>query len=217
VRLIKMLGLAAVAALAAMAFVGASTASADTLCEVNTNPCPEANRVAAGKLIAGLATNQSAKLLNQNKEALLTCNSETLGKVTATGGGKPVLGEISKLLFTNCVGSCTKAHGFNLNYKVEAIAAAGHALVSKGTGAGKPGATVEGCPFGVTCKFEITNASALLKVSGDTLTASEVPLTLLNPGLCSILASAGFWDATYLTTLDVGGKHETPLFLVASP
>ena len=212
-RLIKMLGLAAFAALAAMAFV-ASTASADTLCEEEASPCPEAKRVAVGKLITGLTTGVNAVLLNQNKSPLLKCHSETLGSVTATGNGKPVIGAISKLLFTACEGPCTKAHGFNLNYKLEAIAAAGHVLVSKGTGPGKPGATVEGCTGGVKCNFEITNASALLKVSGDTLTATDVPLTLLNPGFCSLLATGGFWDATYLVTLD---GNSTPVFLSALP
>ena len=215
-RLIKILGLTAFAALAAIAFV-VSASSADTLCEVESSPCPELSRVAVGKLIVALTTGVNAKLLSQSKAALLACNSEILGEVTATGGGKPVIGKITKLLFTSCEGPCTKAHGFNLNYKLEAIAAAGHVLLSKGTGAGKPGITTEGCTLGVKCEFEITNASALLTVSKDTLKASDVPLTLLNPGMCSILAAAAFWDAQYLVLLDVAGQHELPLTLSALP
>jgi hypothetical protein len=211
-----MLGLAAIAALAAMAFV-ASTASADTLCEENVgelNTCPAGKIALVNKKIAGLAT--GAKLLGNGGEELLTCNSETLGEITRTGGNLPVLGTVSKLLFTNCAGPCTKAHAVNLNYGVEANATSLHALFSATTG--NPGALIEGCPFGVKCKFEATSKPVLLKVTGDTLVATSIPLTLTNPGLCSIFATEGFWDASYLVTLDPAvGSHVTPLFLVDKP
>ena len=208
---IKTLSLAAFAVLAAMAFV-ASPASADTLCEVEASPCPEELRVLVGRRFSGLTTAVNAKFLNQSKGVLLACHSETLGEITETGGGKPVVGKITKFLLTACEGPCSKAHGFNLNYKFEAIAAAGHVLLSKGTGAGKPGVTVEGCTAGVKCNYEITNPSALFKVSKDTWTATDILFSLLNPGFCSLLATGQFWDATYLITLDGSG---TPLSLSA--
>jgi hypothetical protein len=216
VRLLKMLYLAVFTAVAVMVSI-VGPASAETFCEQNTNPCPEASRVAVGKLYALLATGHSAILLDNAGQALLKCDAEKLGKVTATGGGKPVIGEITKTALINCLGACSKATGVNLSYKEEAIAASAHVLISKGTGAGKPGFTIEGCPFGVTCKFEITNASALLSVSGSTQTAKSVPFTLLNPGLCSIFASDVFLDASYAFSLDLAGNHATPIFLVASP
>jgi hypothetical protein len=216
VKHIKMFGLAAIAALAAMAFIS-STASADTLCEENvgeTGTCPSAARALVKSKIAGLAT--GAKLLGNGGEELLTCASETLGEITRTGSNLPVLGTVTKLLFTNCVGPCTSAHGFNLNYGVEANATSLDALFSSTTG--NPGATIEGCPFGVKCKFEAVSKPVLLRAEGDTLTASKVPLTLTNPGLCSIFATQGFWDAKYLVTLDPKvGEHVKPLYLVDQP
>lgn len=215
-RLVKLLGLTAITALAAMAFI-ASSASADTLCEENVgelNECPTAARALVNKKIAGLAT--GAKLLGNGGEELLTCASETLGEITRTGSNLPVLGTVTKLLFTSCVGPCKSAHGFNLNYGVEANATSLDALFSATTG--NPGATIEGCPFGVKCKFEAVSKPVLLRAEGDTLTASKVPLTLTNPGLCSIFATQGFWDASYLVTLDPKeGEHVKPLFLVDKP
>jgi hypothetical protein len=215
-RLMKMLGLAAVAALASMAFI-ASSASADTLCEQNVgelNECAAAQRALVNKKIAGLAT--AAKLLGENLATLLTCNSETLGEITRTGGNLPVLGTITKLLFTNCEGPCTKAHGINLPYTTEANATSLHALFS--SAANNPGALIEGCPFGVTCKYESASKPVLLKATDDTLVAFEIKLSLKNPGLCSIFGSVGEWDATYLVTLDPKvGEHITPLYLVDKP
>jgi hypothetical protein len=40
-KYVKMLGLAAVAVMAAMAFLGTSPSSADVLCTVNQHPCPK--------------------------------------------------------------------------------------------------------------------------------------------------------------------------------
>jgi hypothetical protein len=152
VRLVKLLGLTAITALAAMAFI-ASSASADTLCEENVgelNECPTAARALVNKKIAGLAT--GAKLLGNGGEELLTCASETLGEITRTGGNLPVLGTVTKLLFTSCVGPCKSAHGFNLNYSVEANATTLDALFSSASG--NVGFIVEGCSFGVKCKYE---------------------------------------------------------------
>ena len=52
----RLLGLAAVAALALAAFVGAGSASAVTLCKVNTNPCPAESRYPSGTTIKGNST-----------------------------------------------------------------------------------------------------------------------------------------------------------------
>ena len=215
-RLIKILGLAAMAAMAIAAFI-ASTASADTLCEKNVgeaNECLLADRALVKAKIAGLAT--EAKLLGEGLKTLLTCKSETLGEITRTGGNLTVLGTITKLLFTNCVGPCTKAHGINLPYTTEANATSLHTLFSSATG--NPGALIEGCTFGITCKYEASSKPVLLKASEDELIAFEIKLTLTNPGFCSLFGSVGEWDANYLVTLDPKvGEHITPLFLVDKP
>jgi hypothetical protein len=190
------------------------SASADSLCEKNINPCPLANSVAKGAKIAGLA--QAAKLLGSGLSSLLTCKSEALGEVTKTGSGN-VLGTLTKLLFTNCEGPCTKAHGINLPYSVEANATQVDAFFTGATN--HPGALIEGCPFGLECKYESNTNPLLMGVFGDTLIAFEIKLTLQNPSLCSVLMPAeAEFDATYLITLDPKvGEHVTLLFLVAKP
>jgi hypothetical protein len=215
-RFTKILGLAVIVASAVMA-MGASSASADTLCEENvgeTGTCPAALRALTNSKIAGLAT--GANLLGNGGEKLLTCASETLGEITRTGGDFTLLAKITKLAFTKCTGPCTEANGLHLSYLAEANATSLDELLSS-TG-GNPGFVVEGCPFGVKCEFETVAKPVLLSASGDTLVASKVPLKLVNPGLCSIFAVDGFWDASYLMTLDPKvGEHVKPLFLVDKP
>lgn len=212
----KILVLTAVSALTATAFI-TSTASADTLCEQNVgepNECAPAQQVQVNKKIAGLAV--GARLLDDKLSTLLSCKSELLGEITRTGGNLPVLGKITKLLFTNCEGPCTKGHGLNLPYGTEANATSLHTVVSSATG--NPGMVFEGCPFGIICKYEASSQPVLLKVSGSELIAFEIKLTLTNPGTCIFWGGVGEWDANYTITLDPKvGEHVTPLFLVDKP
>lgn len=78
-KYLKMLGLAAVAAAALMAFAGAGTASADELCttEAVSNMCPEGKLI--GKVEASLVG--SAKLTKTNGEVVDTCTTGTV-KIT---------------------------------------------------------------------------------------------------------------------------------------
>lgn len=101
-KLIKMLGLAAMAAAALIAFVGASSASADVLCTVNNTPeCP------AGKTItsihATLKAGTSALLETTAGEKLVTCTESTVsGTIEKQGEGVEPEGPISSLTWGNC-------------------------------------------------------------------------------------------------------------------
>src|SRR4051794_34192673 len=103
---LKMLGLAAVAATALMAFVGAGTASATTL---------EVGGVAQNKsvsLVASLATGTSAILKDNLNIQVDTCTESTVeGKTEETETtkftGTKVGGAISKLTFGNCTDTTT--------------------------------------------------------------------------------------------------------------
>jgi hypothetical protein len=222
-RLAKTIGLAAVAALAVMAYVGASTASADWLCEENlahTATCPAGKQVALNSLIVGLAINKSAKLLNENSEVEMECNSIALGKFLGQEGTsthKPVLGLMTKFEFSSCSGLCTTAKGINLNYLLLAVAATLLAHVSE-DGAGKPGAILKGCPFGAECKFLVEGTSALLSVTGDTMVAAKIPLEKVSTSfLCEFFPDLAYWDASYLLTLDTNNEHKTPIYLTLLP
>jgi hypothetical protein len=80
---LKMLGLAAIAALGLMAFVGASTASATTLCKTNITPCPANWHWPIGtslhaKLKKPKEGEATAKLTSPVGEPVATCKGLTL-------------------------------------------------------------------------------------------------------------------------------------------
>jgi hypothetical protein len=116
-RLIKMLGLAAVAALAAMAFVGAMPASAETFCTQSghhTDECPAANRY-NGNLVV---TSTSKVLFLQNGEIEDECDSTllALGATIENEGnhtGVKILVDTGALSFTNCTGLCNSTESIN--------------------------------------------------------------------------------------------------------
>jgi hypothetical protein len=100
-RHLKMLGLAAVAALALMAF-GAGSASATELCSTNTSPCSGtkygSGTVIKASLRAGMVANFTSSLGN------ITCTGSSIGEKTTGGGGAgvPVKAEIISLTFSGC-------------------------------------------------------------------------------------------------------------------
>jgi hypothetical protein len=101
-KYLKMFSLAAVAAVAAMAFIGAGTASATRICSTNTLPCGS---------ILGSGTPIKAELTGGN-EAVLTsgfavvkCKTSVIsGETTSAGGGAgvAVLGTITSASWSNC-------------------------------------------------------------------------------------------------------------------
>ena len=216
-RSMKMVGLAVLSALAAMAFVGAGSASADALCETNpghANSCP--TPLASGTLIKGNTTGKNAFLLNASKEPTMTCRSSALGSLGASHGPhKGVLGLLTSLLFSECEGLCPKATGHSAPFLFEALVLQllVHVRTHNATGL-KPGALLEGCTFfKVNCLFQIQEDSALLTISGDTMTANNVPL--VRSGHSGLCPASGFWDATYLMTLDTPDLK--PIFFTSLP
>jgi hypothetical protein len=114
VKYLKMLGLAAVAAMAAMSFIGATSASATVLCKVEPLLVNELlichrDQVDRSKpSIIGTST-ETSKLLNATKEALVECTeSTTEGEITTASEegnlASSLLGTITKLTFG---GKCT--------------------------------------------------------------------------------------------------------------
>jgi len=134
-RHMKMLGLAAVAAAALMAFVGAGTASAKegVLCSTTSNPCNSKWAVGTG-LDFSLKSGTSARVTNKaNGETLDTCT----GTGTTVGGtltanpdatGTATV-ENSTLLWKSCTFPTTTVAGFAGKYKVERIAGTSNGTV----------------------------------------------------------------------------------------
>jgi hypothetical protein len=115
-KLIRMLGLAVVAAIAAMAFAGAGTAMASgttALCKENVLTCPEAQRYPAGTVLEGLAVNP--KLLGTFGGIFtgsVSCEHSVVAGTLDAKQGTPLTGTITSITFTgNCKstfgGACT--------------------------------------------------------------------------------------------------------------
>jgi hypothetical protein len=116
VKLIKMLGLAMVAALAAMALLGAANASATQLCKVKESPCSAPNEYGNGTVIKTELNGVEAELVGNFP---VKCqNSTSEGETTGNVNGQ-VIGKLTKVSFTNCHlfgGTCTvtsEGAGFN--------------------------------------------------------------------------------------------------------
>ena len=94
-KYIKMLGLAAMAAAALMAFAGAGTASADELCKNLTgSACEQANAISS--------VNVGNVTLTTTFKNVVCEESKVAGSVTEQGAGKTILGNITTLDFSKC-------------------------------------------------------------------------------------------------------------------
>jgi hypothetical protein len=200
-RYLKMLGFAAVAAMALTAVLGAGSASAATfLCKNSTSPCTE--HYPSGTAISmSLATGTTARFTTNLGS--VTCKKSTLGgKTTSTEAHL----EITSFTFTECTdpfGSPCTVKAVNLSYTANLTTATPGVVTGNGimtftpkAGAGNPGATVE-CGSFMNCKF--TNSLIVLDVIGGapaTILANKESLNR-EGGICP---SESFWDATYIVT-----------------
>jgi len=166
-RYLKIFGLAAVAAAVAMAFVGASSASATALCSANEEEC--ASPLGAGTVVeASLKTGTNAVL--KTELATVECKKSVTSGKTTSGPGASVTGVIENLSFSECKTTggtnCTVGTALSLPYNASITATGGGGgklLVTKGGGGGNPGATVT-CLGVIECTFR--TPSATLNVLG---------------------------------------------------
>jgi len=220
-----MLGLAAVAALAVMAFAVAS-ASADVPCTVSshTGSCSGAGGTAYTGNILGLDTGTA--LLLEGTSVKETCKSTVLGLAGTNEGnhvGYKSLVDVGELDFFECSGLCENATNLRPAWLlVEALTL--DAWVTE-DGAGKPRAELFNCLFGAHCVYEFTNATQLLKIETRVLknekgevigedpliVASSVPLTKISGIGCP--SSNLSFDAKWLLEKDEAGGAK--LFVAA--
>jgi hypothetical protein len=187
-KYLKMLGLAAVAAAALMAFVGAGTASATTL---------EIGGVAQNSAVtieATIASGTSAILKDEFGTTTDTCTTSTVKGTTSTFTGTPA-GAVSTLSFGNCTHTTTVLKNGSLSIALS----------------GTTNGTVTSKEAEVTVQSTFFGASAVCKTG----TGTDVGLltgatTASNPGAhatmhinatvnCGILGNAK-WTGTYTVT-----------------
>lgn len=207
-KYVKMLGLAAVAAAALMAFVGGSTASATVLCKNNTSTlaCTEPY---------GTGTEITSHLVEKTKATLVTafktveCSKSTVnGKVENAGGSAATVGgKISALTFEEC--NCEVKVLKNGSLEIHSIAS-----TDNGTATGNGSEVTVQCNgtlFGnVHCIYTTENTDLGTLVGGAPakleVKEAEIP-RLKTDSLCSEKAK---WTANYEVTTP------NPLYVAAA-
>lgn len=158
-RNLKMLALAAVAASALMAFIGAGTASATVLCSTTTgnNPCPTAQKWFNQPLLFSLTPETSLLLKETGGSTFQTCKGSEIGaEITNTGSStETVTGKFTKSTLTSCTfPHTTTALG---GFEIHRIAGTSNGTV---TVDGVTKTTINTVFFG-TCVYGVENGKSL--------------------------------------------------------
>jgi hypothetical protein len=214
---VKMLALAAVAAGALMAFIGAGTASATVLCSTTAETCPTAQKWGAIPLDFSLVKEGSANLTETSGKSIVTCTESTVkGEITNTGSStETVSGPVTELTFKKCNLPVTVLRKGKL--EVHHIAGTSNGTVTAvSTEAEKPAfeVTVNTVLFG-SCVFRVENGTdlgTLEEGKPGTFTANAAAIkTIGNSPPCP---ETSFWSAKYQvttpenTTLSVSPKTD---------
>lgn len=199
-KYVKILGLAAVAALAVMAFVGAGTASATTLCK--TGGSPEAG-CGAGK---GEINAETDNIVGTSTNAILTssltnvtCEHSETEINPESSTGTPIIGSVEKLTFT---GNCKTSSGTACTVQVLNLPYGGSLegdtlTVTDPIGAG---AKVV-CGFLINCTFTTKQASLTVENGSPTVAVAAGVKLERAGGFCPETAE---WHATYKTSSPAG-------------
>ena len=104
-KYVKMLALAAVAAGALMAFIGAGTASATVLCSTTADPCPAGQSWPVNTVLDfSIPSGSTANLVDTTGEELDKCSTSTVkGKISNAGGSTATTtGAVEELTWGSC-------------------------------------------------------------------------------------------------------------------
>ncbi|HEU5063127.1 MAG TPA: hypothetical protein VFT79_08265 [Solirubrobacterales bacterium] len=184
-KYVKMLGLAAMAMAALMAFAGTAAATTVTSPEnVTSTPTIEAESEGATKLSSGFF-------------ATVTChNSSVKGKVEQHGAGVTAKGNISSLTFTNCTGGTVTAVTQPGNLEVHPTATTGNGTLTSNsakvivhTSVGECVFTTSATDIGTLTGSNITGGKATLDIG-----SSAIPQTGSNP----FCPSSATWSGNYV-------------------
>jgi hypothetical protein len=160
---IKMFGFAGLAALLAMAFVGASSAIAGStaLCSADESPCKEANQIthvheatlfgAKARLLASPEVKCDVLFLGDTFRWWVESGGVRVGETVGLEGAFSLL-IVGNFTYSNCEGNC-KVEEENGPTEIEVLREASElAKVTSGTGVGSGLVHLE-CPFGVDCYY----------------------------------------------------------------
>jgi hypothetical protein len=157
-RLIKMLGLAMVAVIAATAFIGASSASA-ILCKTNENPCAAGNQYPSHTTV--LVSSPAVKI--QGTFGAVLCASHATLLYEGIKDGK-LFGILTLLDWTSCK-VCSPVTTTALgSFDDEATGGGNGRLLPLNTAI-----LLKDCPFGAHCTVLAINGTTALTLTGGTI------------------------------------------------
>jgi hypothetical protein len=190
-KLTEKLVLAAIAAVAFMAFIGEGTASATQLCTDSGSGCTEYSGD-----ITGTSTNATLATNLANVEC--SDSATTIHANSATG--TPILGEVTALSFTGCrtevtLIPCTVTVR-NLPYSAELEGKSLTVTDAVGAGAKVVCGTVLSCEFLTT--------KAILTITNGNPTTARAENVALSHETGAICPSTATWSATYKVTSPTG-------------
>jgi len=225
-RFIKMLGLAGVTALAAMAFVGAGTASADSACLVDP-PGGAQGECPPGAIWNGPIIGLSQEAVFKIDNTITKCKSEFLADYNGNEGPHVgVLYLILTLNFTQCVGACPNAFAEHLPYLLLASMTPNQHAILKPDFNGPPSVLLANClilGIPLNCLYNLPNPSLLnylLELNSQFLPLAgalraNLPLTWAGDGM--LCPATGNFEATYLIYKDLNQVEGAELFFTALP
>jgi hypothetical protein len=184
-----MLGLAAIAALGLMAFVGAGTASATTLA---TDSAGTIRYPVGTEIHVTLKTGASAVFQNTSRETIATCTQTTILMKTNSGTGTWVSAQNSVVTQSGC------------SQTTDTINAGGGEIMrigteDKGTVVGK-NTNVTLNIFGVSCTYGTGEGTTLGTITGGE--APEIAVNTVLPRTAGgfICPSSGIWIGQFVVT-----------------
>lgn len=196
-KYVKMLGLAAAAAMALMAFLGASSASATFFCKTaETTACAEGWIYSAGTEIdASLEAGSSATLSNTSTSIEDTCTESTIkGSMSNSGITETVKINVTtaNLTFGGCAHTTDVLEGGEL--EVHAIAGTDNfTLTAKGF-------KVTMILAGVTCTYTAGASTDLGTLTSGSMATMDIN-GIVNKSAGSFLCpSTAIWEAAYTVT-----------------
>lgn len=201
-KLVKLFGLAMIAAVAAMAFIGAGTASA-MLCKRAESPCLSANEYKPSTTV--LVSSEATKLTASF--ATVVCKSHATLVHEGLNANKELFGRFTLLDWTGCTG-CTEV-------TTTALGTFRDKLTTPGNGELLPeGTTVllKNCPLGAECTARANNETKLLLKGGTFGQAGETAEATAN----TKVAVSGFGCGTTGTWVTETGKPYRVLLVQGS-
>ena len=211
-KYVKMLGLAAVAAMALMAFAGAGTASATVLCKTQlTTGCAAAGWDYSGTIEASIDPGSNARLETTGGLLRVTCTESTVTGSSSTGGGsstETVSGTVATANLT--WGGCGAEHP---TATLEGGTLEVHHITGTDNG------TLTGIGFkvtttilGETCIFTAGAGSDLGTVTGGAMATMDLNgiVELVSSGSGSNCPATGRWTGNYTVT------NPEPLYVATS-